>query len=148
VSENLALYSAEYSTLPPEQMLSLVERIKPRVEHDSANVIYVYEWPDLTIRCTEMGGPEVPAHLVGFSGYVTRIFRGVPEARALQIVDRIKLTQLVVGVEIIPNRDPEERADELVGKLCSGLQAMMFFEGALYEYDGKLLLGPDGSSSS
>jgi hypothetical protein len=146
MSESFTFYSSEHSTLPPGQMSVLVEGVPPTVEQAGEKVKYIYAWPDLKIICTEFPGAELAEHLEGFVGYVARIFRGSPESRALRIVDRIKATKLVVGVEVIPGRDPEERTDEVVGKLCGGLQSIMFFEGALYEWDGRLILGPDGSS--
>lgn len=146
--ENLALYTAEHATLPEDQMRGLMPGLAPDVGTTDRGLTYAFNWPDLTILCSEMPGQGMSEHLEGFVGYVKHVCRGVLGEREKRLIERIRSTKLVVGIEIDPGRDPQERADELVGKLCSGLKPIMFFDNALYEWDGRLLLGPDGSSDS
>jgi hypothetical protein len=87
---------------------------------------------------------QLPGHLDGFCGFVKNLYGGKPDARGQQILDRIRYTRLVVGVVIEPGRDPAGRAEELLGALANGLDALLFFDGALYDKNVKLILGPDG----
>jgi hypothetical protein len=92
-----------------------------------------------------MPADALAGHLEGFAGYVRQI-RGVDsEERAARIIERLRRTRLVVGVEVRPGRDPLGRVSEILGKLCFGLQPIMFFDRALYDSESRLLLGPDGS---
>ena len=148
MGENFALYSTRWSELPEAQMLQLAGEVRPEVYEAPRGRTFFYSWPDLVIRCSEMPKADLASHLSGFAGYVTKISRGRCEDRGRALIERIKGTKLVVGVEIEPGRDREGRAEELIGKLCNGLAPIMFFENALYDWDGRLLLGPDGSFDS
>src|SRR5262249_49827579 len=106
---------------------------------------FVYRWPGVTVTVNEMPGKDVPGHLDGFRGYVRHIYRGEPDERGEQVLDRIGYTRLVVGVEIEPGREGEGGADGLLGTIAPGLRALMFLGWALYDHDAKLILAPDGS---
>ena len=106
---------------------------------------FTYRWPGMTLTCNEMPGKELPRHLDGFCGYVRNIYRGKPDERGKQVLDRIKYTRLVVGVALEPGRDEEGRAEDLLGTLANGLKALLFFGDALYDPSTQLILAPDGS---
>jgi hypothetical protein len=106
---------------------------------------FVYRWPDLTVTCNEMPPQQVPHHLAGFCGYVEHIYGGEPDDRGRAILDRIRYTRLVVGVVIEPGRDADGRAEQLLGALAYGLDALLFHGNALYDKDVNLILAPDGS---
>ncbi len=145
--ENVAFYSQTYDALPDEEMAKLAGTAKLTVERDPAagNRTFVYRWRGLTVRCTELPQAEIPAHLDGFCGYVRKIYGNRPDARGRQLLDRIRYTRLVVGVTIEPGRDPAGRAEELLGTIANGLDALMYFGGGLYDKHAKLVLGPEGS---
>ncbi|HET9768628.1 MAG TPA: hypothetical protein VFS60_17410 [Thermoanaerobaculia bacterium] len=145
MAENFALYSTKWPELPEAQMLELAGQVRPEVYLAPRGRTFFYSWPDLMIRCSEMPKGDLASHLAGFEGYVTKISRGRSENQGRALIERIRKTRLVVGVEVEPGRDREGRAEDLIGKLCYGLEPIMFFENALYDWDGRLLLGPDGS---
>jgi hypothetical protein len=66
-------------------------------------------------------------------------------ARGERILRDIRATRLVVGVEFQPWRDKQERAEELLGRMCGGLKPMIFHADALFDWMFRLLLAPDGS---
>jgi hypothetical protein len=145
MTENFALYSQTLDSLPEDQMLRLVDGIRPIVTPSAGGLCYRYEWDDLTIACYVVPKEEFSEHLQGFIGYVRHIYRGEVPPRGEKVIRRIRNTKLIVGVEITPGRDPEERCDTLVGKLSFGLRPLIFHADALFDQDSRLLLAPDGS---
>jgi Domain of unknown function (DUF4272) len=145
--ENFALYSQTLSSLPDEQMRVLATGTTPVVETNGEELRYVYRWPDLEVRCNVMPAEQLPEHLQGFVGYVAHIYQGRIEldSRIRRIMRRILRTTLVVGVEIIPGRDEEGRAGEILGKFCHGLQPMVFHGNSILDHEGKVLVGGNGS---
>jgi hypothetical protein len=87
----------------------------------------------------------VPGHLDSFCGFVRGLYGGQPDARGRQLLDRIRYTRLVVGVIIEPGRDQAGRAEQLLGMMANGLDALMYFDGVLYEKNVKVVLAPGGS---
>jgi hypothetical protein len=145
--ENVAFYSQTYDALPADKMAKLAGKAKLTVEQgpEGGHRSFVYRWRGLTVRCNEMPPAELPSHLDGFCGYVRQIYRVNPDARGQQILERIRYTRLVVGVVIDPGRDRAGRAEQVLGAMANGLDALLFFDSALYDKNVKLLLGPDGS---
>jgi hypothetical protein len=145
MAENYALYSRLYTSLPKEQMLELVEGREPEVRLVARGLTYVYRWPDLSVMCSEMPRERLAEHLAGFVGYIRHISEPGATQRANRLIDAILGTTLVVGIEAQPGRDDAGRVNDILGRLCGGLQPIMFFDRALYDADSRLLLGPDGS---
>lgn len=144
--ENFAFYSATYDQLPDARMRELAGDSRFSTQRgDDGGRSFVYRWPNVTVTCNEMPAKQVLGHLEGFAGYVLNLYQGRLDQRGVQILERIRHTRLVVGVIVEPERDPEDKAEELVGAMCNGLDALMFFEGALYDQNAKLILGPDRS---
>src|SRR5262249_15819106 len=143
--ENFALYSQTLDSVPDDQMLKLVDGIRPIISPPQGGLSYPYEWDALTITCYMVPNEEIAEHLHGFVGYVRHIYGGDVPPRGEKLIRRIQRTKLVVGVEINPGRDPEERSDEIVGKLSYGLQPIIFHADALFDQDSRLLLAPDGA---
>lgn len=142
--ENFALYSRRADTLPEPQMLVLADDVIPEVSQTERGRTFTYRWPDLTIIVSETPGDLLAEHLGGFEGYVRQhIYKGCVPARGEQIIRAIRATRLVVGVEFQPGRD--ERAEELLGRMCGGLHPLLFHEDALFDWMSRLLLAPDGS---
>jgi hypothetical protein len=145
MAENFSFYSQTYDALPDEQMRQIAKGARFTAEADGEGRRFVYRWPDLTVTVHEMAAKEVPGHLNGFCGYVTHIYRGKPDERGKQILERIRYTRLVAGVVIEPERDEAGRAEHLLGSMAYGLHALMFYGSALFDRDSKLILAPDGS---
>jgi hypothetical protein len=143
--ENFSFYSQTYDALPEEQMRQIAKGARFTAEADGEGRRFIYRWPDLTVTVHEMAAKEVPNHLDGFCGYVTHIYRGKPDERGKQILERIRYTRLVAGVVIEPERDKEGRAEHVLGSMAYGLHALLFYGSALYDRDSKLILAPDGS---
>jgi hypothetical protein len=143
--ENVTFYSQTYDALPDKEMKQLAGKAKLAVErNDEGGRAFVYRWKGLTVRCNEMPQAQVPNHLDGFCGYVKNIYRGKPDARGQQILDRIRHTRLVVGVVVDPKRDDAGRSEQLLGAMANGLDALIFYGTDLYDKDMKLILGLNG----
>jgi hypothetical protein len=145
MAENFAFYSQTQDALPDEQMRGLAGDTDFTAETTADGRRFVYRWPDFTVTVNEMPARMVPEHLDGFCGYVRQIYRGEPDERGRQVLDRIRHTRLVAGTVIEPERDEVGRADELLGAMAYGLDALLFYAGELYDKDSRLILGPDGS---
>jgi hypothetical protein len=144
--ENFALYSRSADSLPPAQMRVLADDVAPELAETERGTTYTYRWPDLTIIVSEMPAALLAEHLRGFEGYVRQhIYKGKVPARGEQIIRSIRATRLVVGVEVQPGRDEQERAEELLGRMCGGLRPVIFHADALFDWMSRLLLAPDGS---
>jgi len=145
MAEQFAFYSQTYDALPDREMGTLAGKAKLSVENTADGRRFTYRWRDLTVTVNEMPAQQLPAHLDGFCGYVRHIYKGQPDARGEQILDRIRYTRLVAGAVIEPGRDAERRAEALVGSMANGLDALLFFGSALYDKNVQLILAPDGS---
>jgi hypothetical protein len=144
--ENFALYSRVAETLPDARMQGLADDVSPVAADTPHGRTFTYRWPDLTIVVSEMPAAEVADHLRGFEGYVRQhIYRGDVPERGRAILRRIRDTRLVVGVELQPGRDEQERADELLGRMSGGLRPLVFHADALFDWMSRLLLAPDAS---
>ena len=143
--ENFALYSRTYSTLPEDHMLKLAPGAQVDAGITERGMTYRYRWTDLTIICSVMESGELQEHLRGMAGYVSHIYGGELPERGDVLVGRVLQTKLVLGIEIQPERDAEGRAEELMGKLCAGLQPLIFYWNAIFDAQFRLLLGPDAS---
>jgi hypothetical protein len=146
MSEHFAFYSSAYESLPEDHMRALAGDAEFAVK-DSAEGgrSYVYTWPNMSITCNEMPAPQLPNHLQGFAGWVQRIYQGNPDARGLAILQRLRDTRLIVGMVVEPLRDDAGVAEQLLSTLSNGLDALLFFDSAIYDKNAILLLGPDGS---
>lgn len=145
MTENFALYSQTIDSLPKDQMSKLVEGVRPVVAPSDGGLRYRYQWDDLTVTCYIVPKAELRDHLEGFVGYVRSIYRNEIPPRGARLIHRIRQTKLVVGVEITPRRDDEERSDEIVGKLSFGLRPIIFHADALFDHESRLLLAPNGA---
>jgi hypothetical protein len=146
VAENFMLYSQTYDALPEEQMRRLAGEADFGIEEEpGGGRCFRYRWDRLTIHCHEMARQELPGHLQGFAGYVRHIYGGKPDERGERVLDRIAYTRLGVGVVVEPKLDKKGGAENLLGSLVYGLDALMFYGDALYDKDSRLILGPDGS---
>jgi len=144
--EHFTFYSAAYDVLPEEHMRDLAGEADFAVkERDEGGRSYVYTWPNMTITCNEMPAAHMANHLQGFVGWVQRIYQGQPDERGRAILQRIRDTRLVVGMVIEPLRDDAGVAEQLLSTLSNGLDALLFFDSAIYDKNAILLLGPDGS---
>lgn len=144
--ENFALYSRSADNLPRTQMQRLSDEVAPELAETESGTTFTYNWPDLTIIVSEMITDQLPEHLRGFEGYIRQhIYKGKVPARGERIIRNIRATRLVVGIELRPGRDDQERAEELIGRMCGGLRPIIFHADALYDWMSRLLLAPDCS---
>lgn len=144
--ENFAMYSRTYDELPHGEMLRLADEIRPTLADTERGLTYTYTWPDLTILVSVMAAADLADHLLGFEGYIRRgVYEGQVPPRGEQIIERIRETRLVVGIEAQPERDAEGRADELIGRMSGGLHPIVFHGDALFDWTSRLLLAPDGA---
>jgi hypothetical protein len=146
VPEIFTLYSQTSHSLPEPQMRLLAEDADFSVGRtDEGGRSFVIRCPDLTITCNEMPPQNLPDHLDGFCGYVRRILGDDLGERGEQILKRIRHTQCVVGVSVEPERDEGGRAENVLGAMAHGLDALMFHGVALYDKEARLILAPDGT---
>jgi hypothetical protein len=144
--EHFAFYSTTYETLPDEDMRSLAGAAEFSVgEAEDGGKQFVYCWPNVQITCNEMPAHQVPNHVQGFTVWIQRIYQGNPDERGKAILARIGATRLVVGVVVEPLRDEQGIADQWLGTLSSGLNALMLFGSALFDAQARLLLAPDAT---
>jgi hypothetical protein len=144
--ENFALYSQEYDSLPDAEMQALASPLCPARGITERGLTYSYQWPDLTILVSVLPAQETAEHLRGFAGYIRDgIYHGTVPRRGERIIHRVLHTRLVVGVELQPGRDAEGRSELLLGKMCGGLRPILFHADALFDWNSRLLLAPDGS---
>lgn len=143
--ENVALYSCCATEFPHEEMLHISEDVTPTHGMTERGMTYEYSWPDLKVIVASLDKEKLPAHLNGFAGYVNHIYKGNIPPRGQAIVERILGTKMVIGIEIQPGLDDEGRAEEIVGCLCGGFRPIMFCNNALFDWQSRLLLGPDQS---
>jgi hypothetical protein len=144
--ENFAMYARTDDELPHREMLRLADDVRPTLAETDRGLTYTYTWPDLTILVSVMPAIQLADHLNGFEGYIRQyVYEGNVPPRGEQIIDRIRETRLVVGVEAQPERDAQGRADELIGRMSRGLHPIIFHADGLYAWTGRVLLGPDGS---
>ncbi|MBV9381871.1 MAG: hypothetical protein JO242_14530, partial [Streptosporangiaceae bacterium] len=61
--ENFALYSQTLDSLPEEQMLKLVDGVRPIIAPSEGGLSYRYEWDDLTVTCYVVPKEEIAEHL-------------------------------------------------------------------------------------
>src|SRR5262249_23318924 len=141
--EQFAFYAQTYDALPEEQMRRLAGSADFSIETADDKRQFVYRWPELTVTVNEMLAREVPGHLAGFCGYVNQIHKGKPDKRGEHILDRSRYTRLVAGVGVEPERDAAGRAEDLLGKMAYGLEALLFYDSALFDKDSRLILAPD-----
>lgn len=143
---NYALYTTEYDHLPCDNMRQLADDVSPEIGQTERGLTFTYRWPDLEIIVSEMPQEKLAEHLRGFEGYVRNgIYRGQTPPRGEAIVRQIRRVKLVVGVEVRPDVDDAGRAEELLGRMCAGLQPLIFYKDAVYDWMSRLLLGPDQS---
>ncbi len=145
--EHFTLYSARYEKLPDDEMALLA---KDGVDltigsSDDGERRFVYRGPGFEVVCTAMAPRKVPGHLQGFVGWVRKQCDGEPDTRVQRILERIRSTRLVVGVVITPERDAAGKAEQILATLCFGAEALLFFDGEIYDKNAALLLGRDGS---
>jgi hypothetical protein len=150
MAENFCFYSQIYDALPDEEMRGLAGKVGAKLAvaqqpGGGRQFVFRWRWRKLSVTCNEMPAREVPDHLQGFRGYVLGIYGGKPDERGEQILDRIGYTRLVVGVVVEPKCDTAGRAEQVLGALAYGMEALMFFGNALYDKDSRLILAPDGS---
>jgi hypothetical protein len=143
---NYALYSSKRDHLPREIMRQLADSVTPEIGITERGLTFTYHWPDLKIIVAEMPQDQIADHLQGFEGYVRHgIYHGDTPSRGAEIIGQIRRVKLVVGIEAQPDIDEAGRAEELIGRMCGGLRPMMFCQDAIYDWMGRLLLGPDQS---
>lgn len=144
--ENFALYSRSADSIPLEHMQVLADDVAPELAETERGTTFIYRWPDLTIIVSQMPAVQLAEHLRGFEGYIRQhIYKGKVPTRGERMIRTIRATQLVVGVEFQPGRDEQERAEELLGRMCGGLRPVMFHNDAVFDWMSRLLLAPDGS---
>jgi len=143
MSENYALYSTLYEQLPEAQMANLIQADEFSVSETERGLTYLYQWPDLKIIVSEMPEPLITTHLNGLVGYIQET--GSQHLRALMpLIECIGKTKLVVGVELVPGVDDEERCEEVLGKLSYGLAPVIFNDSCLFDKELNLILSGDG----
>ena len=146
MSESFALCSRSVGSLPREQMQALADDLAPECAETERGLTFTYRWPDLTIIVSQMPGLELAEHLRGFEGYIRRhIYKGNVPERGERIIRSVRATRMVVGVELRPGRDDQERSDELIGRMSGGLRPILFHSDSLFDWSSRLLLAPDGS---
>jgi hypothetical protein len=144
MAERFALYSRTHSCLPADQVASLVTGMAPAMQVTAAGLTRKWAWPDLEVVCSEMPDTLISAHLEGFAGFARSIAGEMSAASIEPLLERIRATTLVVGIEVAPERDREGRAEDLIGKLAFGLQPLLFFEDAIYDERSRLILCKKG----
>lgn len=149
MSENFALYSSVYNSLPEEHMMTLALPVLPKKITTERGLTYIYQWEDnLQVICSVMPKEQIQNHLQGFCGYIRKISLGDLD-KANKLIDTIKSTTLTVGVEIIPARDSKERAERaenIIGSLCYGLKPIIFHDGAIFNCNSELIYASDGTA--
>jgi hypothetical protein len=146
VPETFTIYSQMCDSLPAEEMRRMAGAADYSTgQNQDGSRSFTYRWPGLTIRCNEMLAKQVPGHLDGFCGFVRNIYGGNPDERGKKVLDRIRHTRLVVGVVVEPARDPDGRAEEIIGMLVHNLDAFFFQPDGMYDRQPRLILGCDGS---
>jgi hypothetical protein len=144
--EDFAYYSQTYRSLPEDQMRLLAgdAEFSASEEKDGGHT-FTYRWPDLQITCHEVPAKELPEHLTGFGGWVRQVYRGLPDARGIQLLDRINHTRLLVSIIVEPVQDKAGRTNRLLGAMAGGLQPLIFYGNAVFDTSFQLILAPDGS---
>jgi hypothetical protein len=145
MAENFALYSSRHTALPDDVMQHLGGAVIPTKAITERGLTYVYEWPDLKVIVSTMPPERIAEHLRGFAGYVSHIYKHDVPDRGQKITEWVLRTKLVVGIEVHPQRDSENRAEHILGSLCAGMRPIMFYSDALYDWMSRLVLAPDGS---
>jgi len=144
--EHFTVYAQTYDALPEEQMRRLARDADFDIgRDDEGGRTFTYRWPDVTVTCHEMPPQKVPQHLRDFASWVTILYDRKPDERGRQILDRIHYTRLVVGVVIEPQRDDAGRVEAILGAMAHGLNALLFYDNALYDKDARLILALDRS---
>ena len=141
--ENLALYTNAIDHLPRREVEALLPGVKPMADVTERGLTYTWRWDQFEVLCSELPQSEMKEHLAGFGEHIRRVSKA--GARSHALLARLESTRLVIGVELRPERDPDGRCEELLGKLCGGLRPIVIFDHAIYDYMMRLLLGPDGS---
>ena len=134
MTADLTLYSTRFDELPTEPMAALTDGL-PDVEQTRDGAAHVYSWPGHTMRCTPMPPTELADHLRGFEGFVREQAQGLDLGVLLQ---RIAATRVVVGVVVEPDHDAI--AEELIGRMVGGLEALVFAPFGLLDETGRALL--------
>lgn len=146
MTTNYALYTAKRDHLPHEIMQQLADDISPTIGMTERGQTFTYCWPDLTVIVAEMEQDQIADHLKGFEGYIRAgIYRDNVPPRGEEIIRHIRQFTMVIGIEAHPGIDDDGRAEELIGRMCGGLRPIMFHCDALFDWMGRLLLGPDQS---
>lgn len=143
--ETFAFYCQTYDSLPEKRMKELAGNAKLRTTVDEDGKNFVFSWPHLTVTVNEMPAKQIPAHLNGFCGYIQHIYGDSFDERGEQIIDRIQHTRMVVGITIDPERDDEGLAEDILGTMAYGLDAIIFHASAIFDKDAKMILAPDRS---
>ncbi|MBN1801735.1 MAG: hypothetical protein JW891_09535 [Candidatus Lokiarchaeota archaeon] len=144
MTESFVLHSRKYDILPSFQMKCLVRELKPEEMKNEKGLVYLYEWEDLRVECMELPEEEREKYLEGFLMYVRTIGSNYP-FQVIELINKLRKTTLVVNVDITPKRDPQGRAEDIIGKLCYGLKPIVYFEGTIFDHNSNIIFAPEGA---
>ncbi|MBU2714384.1 hypothetical protein [Zooshikella harenae] len=144
-NENYALYSQTLSKLPEKEMLNLIHGIKPIISSQDGNILFTYNSGSFSATCILMNQDDIPDHLESFTHYIDYISKAQEVSKDYidSIKSKILKTTLVLSINTIYNDEDEPIAEDLIGKLCFGLNPIVFFNDSLYDQNSKLILAPN-----
>jgi len=147
MAEHFTFYSQTCDQLPEEALKELAQKLRANLSgmDEPSGRTYFFDWPGIKITCQQLKFQDLDQHLVGFRRAVRSILGRAPNERDEHLLKRISHTRLAVGVIIEPGRSAGTQGPELLESFRSGLHAMMFHVGAIYDQESRLILGPDRS---
>jgi hypothetical protein len=147
ITEITSSYSTTLAALPEAAMNQLAGEVRPTVEDLERGKTWVYQWPDLTARVSELTGPKLKKHLSHLEGYVKWLQKGEMSEQSLKVLEWLEKVTLGIGLEWEGEEAEMGRPEttEFHRRLVYLAQANMFNGTVFSDWKGgRALLGPGG----
>ncbi|OJU62800.1 MAG: hypothetical protein BGO01_10360 [Armatimonadetes bacterium 55-13] len=124
----------------------LGDGVAPEVREDQGERIHCYRWKDLEVLISQGPAKELAKQINGFENFAkTVLAQGKVTPQVKAVLQRIRDTKLIVGYVSEPESlDTDPRARQLYSELCKALRPLVLMDFQIFDYTGKLLLGPGG----
>lgn len=137
------IYSQFLDSLPEQQMQGLAEGCQfATVSENGVATQYRYEWLDMRLVLNVLPKSELRNHLDGFVGFLTNAYVSNGKPINSRLIERIKRTQLVIGVVVEPDYNENSRfmrLQDILGAISCNTKSLVFFEGAIIDENGQHL---------
>ena len=144
-----AIYCRLYDQVPSEWMAQLADEGCTYSVEENGGLAekFTFEWPDQKLVIHVMPRSEISLHLDGFVGYVHWLCGNQGIEPDMDLIGRIRQTQLVLGCVLTPDvvddgDETESPAEKVMSAIIHHTKSLLFYGDAIYDERLNLILRP------